>query len=410
MHRISTHHRALSSIAAVVALIPSAPRAQTESRPTPLPRIDALAPLDPEQGDDGPRVPGWTFESIGYARDVGNKRIVRVGPEGDAELQTPKKGDGVELVGASLTARGDLVSDAFSLEPYRWIEVDVEYEIVSGSPMAFLGLRPTDDRRIVDVEFVPSKKGRTRSATVRVHSSNHQGPYSLSLSVGGEGRVRWTSVTAREAGEFARPKRPLCVIDIRSANAKLAPGENFPRVADLFGFPSIEYLHYSEFDSDKLEEIDPALIVLPGLWSSKGLDHTAMDAAVLGAAKSTAPIVGVCLGHQVLARAHGAKLRRGEREWGPTEVEIKKRDPLFAGLPRGKTFVNSESHRFEVTKPVGKMQIIASSAGCETQVFRYRGKPWYTFQGHIERGWDVASPEAVVLWKNMLRRWNIVKS
>jgi GMP synthase-like glutamine amidotransferase len=215
------------------------------------------------------------------------------------------------------------------------------------------------------------------------------------------------SIAASEQGEYERPDRPLCVIDIRSADPDLAPHSNFARVASVFGFPSVEYVHYTEFSADKIEAIDPAVLILPGLVSGEGVDAKQMDAAVLAAVEYDAPVVGVCLGHQVLARAHGARLGRSP-EWGPTEIRVVRGDPLFDGLPRRPRFFNSESHNYVVQRPIGKMQIIASSENCETQVFRYRGKPWYTFQGHIERGWEVASPEAVLLWKNMFRRWKVI--
>ena len=156
--------------------------------------------------------------------------------------------------------------------------------------------------------------------------------------------------------------------------------------------------------------MDPAFLVLPGLWSSKGTKKDVMDDAVRRAAALGYPIVGTCRGHQVVARALGATIQKGTKEWGPREIVITAKDPVFKGLPRGRSFVNSESHRYEVAKPLGRMQVIASSKGCTNQVFRYRGKPWYTFQGHIERGWHVASPEAVQLWKNMFRAWGVLKN
>lgn len=366
----------------------------------------AQAPLSVVETEQGPAVEGWTFESVGYKPNEGNGRVVTVGPEGQASLQPPAKGDGVVLAGAALTARGDLLSAPFDLEPYRWVEVSVEYEVLGGEPMVMVGLRPEDDRRIVDIAFLP---GGRRRAKVSVHSSDRAGPYRLALAVGGEGTVRFDAVDLEGAGPYERPERPILVLDIRSADPELKPSANLARVAALFGFPGVEYLHYTRFDAREVRRIEPALVILPGLWSSKGTSRKAMDEAARGVAKLGIPIVGLCLGHQVLARAHGATIRKGTKEWGATRIEASARDPLFKGLPRGRVFINSESHRYEVARPLGRMRVLASSEGCTNQIFRYRGKPFYTFQGHIERGWDVASPEALQLWKNMLRIWRISK-
>lgn len=407
---IQLHQFSRRAAVALLSLLWPVPYANAQDDVAAGPQtIDEISAYPLSKQADGERVVGWTFESVGYARDVGRKRIVRVGPEGDASATVPEDGEGVVLSGTSATARGDLISPSFRLKPFRWVELEVAYQRESGQPVAFVGLRPTSDRSHVDLEFFKVLKSkRSRTAKVRVHSGASKGPYSVALSVAGEGAVRILSVKAVECEPYKRPEKPLCVIDIRTTKPTRKPNPNFARVASVFGFPSVEYLHYTEFDADKLAAIDPAVIVLPGLISLKGANHDAIDSAVRDAVRFDAPVVGVCLGHQVLARAHGAKLRRGQQEWGPTRIDVVARDPLFEGLPRGRSFHASESHRFEVVRPVGKMQLIASSDACANQVFRYRGKRWYTFQGHIERGWEVASPEACLLWKNMLREWGVI--
>ena len=92
-----------------------------------------------------------------------------------------------------------------------------------------------------------------------------------------------------------------------------------------------------------------------------------------------------------------------------TRIEVVKEDPIFEGLPRQPLFVISESHNAVVGPSFrGRMEIIASSPACKTQIIRYRKKPWYTFQGHIERGWEDSCPEAYLLWKNMFRKWSLI--
>ena len=46
------------------------------------------------------------------------------------------------------------------------------------------------------------------------------------------------------------------------------------------------------------------------------------------------PILGICYGHQLIAKSLGGEIRAGKiREYGRTLVEILERDALFEGLP-----------------------------------------------------------------------------
>ncbi len=44
------------------------------------------------------------------------------------------------------------------------------------------------------------------------------------------------------------------------------------------------------------------------------------------------PILGLCFGHQEIAKHYGGAVEHGGREWGPAELHIAKQEPLFAGL------------------------------------------------------------------------------
>jgi GMP synthase (glutamine-hydrolysing) len=101
----------------------------------------------------------------------------------------------------------------------------------------------------------------------------------------------------------------------------------------------------------------------------------------LGAGK---PVLGICLGSQLLAAALGADIRRGrdkEIGWYPVMLtEEAKDDPLLAGVSQ--PFVALHWHGDVFDLPHGAVHL-ASSALTECQAFRYQDAA-YGFLFHME--------------------------
>ncbi|MDP2872091.1 MAG: type 1 glutamine amidotransferase [Bacillota bacterium] len=108
------------------------------------------------------------------------------------------------------------------------------------------------------------------------------------------------------------------------------------------------------------------------------IDHL-REAAVAGV-----PILGICLGGQLLAAALGARVApgtRGERGCCPITLTAEgEGDPLFAGIPG--QFAAIELHNDSFDLPEGATHL-ASSAGCLYQAFRF-GRAAYGLQFHPE--------------------------
>jgi len=86
------------------------------------------------------------------------------------------------------------------------------------------------------------------------------------------------------------------------------------------------------------------------------------------------PVLGICLGSQLIAKALGARVYRNpEKEigWFPIHfTEAAQNDPLFSGIPSPTTFFHWHGETFDL--PSGA-EWLAYSDRCKHQAYRYPG-------------------------------------
>jgi len=105
------------------------------------------------------------------------------------------------------------------------------------------------------------------------------------------------------------------------------------------------------------------------------------------------PLLGVCFGHQIIARAlFGKKAVRKcpEHEIGWLRVSLTQLgvdDPLFDDIPGD--FNPFHSHFDEVLSVSGKIEVLAGSEKCRVQAMRVKGTNIYGIQFHPEIGTEV---------------------
>jgi len=105
------------------------------------------------------------------------------------------------------------------------------------------------------------------------------------------------------------------------------------------------------------------------------------------------PVLGVCLGAQLIAKALGARIYRNhvkEVGWAPVYwTEAARHDPLFEGLREPETVFHWHGETFDL--PAGA-EWLAWSDDCRHQVFR-AGTGVYGLQFHLE-----VTPEMIAGW------------
>jgi GMP synthase (glutamine-hydrolysing) len=163
------------------------------------------------------------------------------------------------------------------------------------------------------------------------------------------------------------PSRALVVdhvlqrFDVISTQIRVDLGETVP---DLRGYDAVVFAG-GEYRPDEFEE--------PFFQAEREQILEALEAQV--------PILGICLGHQLLAHWLGGEVKEGRWEigWLPiTTTDAGKSDPVLAGL--GETFHAFLWHGDQITKLPPGATLLASSEKCQVQAYRLDGLPVWGVQ------------------------------
>jgi anthranilate synthase component 2 len=140
-----------------------------------------------------------------------------------------------------------------------------------------------------------------------------------------------------------------------------------------------------------------AIVLSPG----PGRPEEAGVCSALVEAGNGMPILGVCLGHQVLGQVHGAVIERAPRLLhGKTSSVRHDGRGLFAGLPD--PFEATRYHSLAV-RPESLPPELETQAWSDDGVLmgmRHRHQPWWGVQFHPE---SVLTREGPALMRNFLR-------
>ena len=171
--------------------------------------------------------------------------------------------------------------------------------------------------------------------------------------------------------------------------------------------PDIRVIRSDEMSVSDLAALAPDAIILspgPGRPADAGICE-----GVVAQLAGTAPILGVCLGHQAICEAYGATIGHAARLMHGKQslVEIDQDCPLFADLP-GQSFTNTPGHipaaRYHSLSVVEStlpdcLQVVARADDGEVMAVQHRDLPVFGLQFHPE---SVMTPDGADIVKNFL--------
>ena len=159
----------------------------------------------------------------------------------------------------------------------------------------------------------------------------------------------------------------------------------------------VTVLRNDQFSIDALEAYDKIILSPgPGIPSEAGL---LLDIIKTYAGRK--PMLGVCLGHQAIGEAFGARLENLSEVFHgvATPAHIVADDPIFCGLP--KTFTVGRYHSWVVATDQLPDCLTVTAVSDEGQIMALRHKEYdiHGIQFHPE---SVLTPEGSIIIKNFI--------
>ncbi len=152
---------------------------------------------------------------------------------------------------------------------------------------------------------------------------------------------------------------------------------------------NMRYVNFERFPEEKpsVEKYN-GLIILGGhmgVYEADLYKHIKVEMQLIEEAlKKEIPILGICLGAQLLAHVLGAKVSKSSiKEVGWCDIELMPeglRDPLFSHFKEKEKIFQLHGDTFEIPSTA---KHLARSNVCEGQAFRY-GEKVYGLQFHLE--------------------------
>ncbi|MGC9153675.1 MAG: glutamine-hydrolyzing GMP synthase [Vulcanisaeta sp.] len=132
---------------------------------------------------------------------------------------------------------------------------------------------------------------------------------------------------------------------------------------------------------DRVRQDFDCLIISGGPWNIPE-DLPKTGNAINYILEFPGPVLGICLGHQLMAYAYGGELAKDKPEFGPVRVYVDKEDTLFRGLPTA--FTAWESHNISVVRLPSGFEGLAHSDKVPIEAMGNEGLGRFGVQFHPE--------------------------
>ena len=147
----------------------------------------------------------------------------------------------------------------------------------------------------------------------------------------------------------------------------------------------LKVIRNDELSTKEIEKLNPEKIILsPGPATP---NEAGVCLEVIEKLGNSVPILGICLGHQSIAQAYGAKIIRAKNMMhGKTsKIKVTKESEIFKGLPA--TFTQTRYHSLIVDKESVNDDIQITSYSLddnEIMSLKIKNRPIYGLQFHPE--------------------------
>ena len=116
------------------------------------------------------------------------------------------------------------------------------------------------------------------------------------------------------------------------------------------------------------------------------------------------PIIGFCLGHEIIAAAYRCRIKKLEKHHQKKEVvRITQDDPIFEGLDTREVSLVKQ-HSYHVSELSSHFISIGESDTTPNEIIKHKEKSIYGFQAHPE----VSGPQGMLMVKNFLKMCGVM--
>ena len=165
--------------------------------------------------------------------------------------------------------------------------------------------------------------------------------------------------------------------------------------------PDIKVVRNDELSVEEIMKLAPdRIIISPGPGRPEDAGNIIDVAREAG---KTIPTLGVCLGHQAICAAFGAKITYAKKlmHGKQSETTLDVKSPLFAGLPEKVLVARYHSLAADESTMLGCLKVTARTEDGEIMAVQHTEYPIYGVQFHPE---SIMTPDGKQMLRNFLKQ------